>query len=120
MMAWKKPDEELVEFLSREMEGKGDLRKMFGYPVYFVNGNMFMGVHGDDLFLRLSPDDRVEIRKVFPLVRSFTPREGMTMKEYVTLPNTIQDDIENFREWRDRSFHYASSLPPRKKSRKGP
>jgi len=35
-------------------------RKMFGYTAYFFNGNMFVGVHGDKLFLRLSDADMAE------------------------------------------------------------
>ena len=38
-----------------------DYKKMFGYPAYFFNGNMFVGVHGDKLFLRLSSADMAEI-----------------------------------------------------------
>jgi len=117
-MEWKKPDEGLVELLSKEMEGMGEKRKMFGYPVYFINGNMFIGVHGDNLFMRLSQEDRVEISTSYPQVTPFTPREGTTMKEYVTLPEDVYNDLDVLREWRDRSFEYASNLPPKKKKQK--
>ena len=35
-------------------------RPMFGNLAGFVNGNMFMGLYGDGLFVRLSEEDRVE------------------------------------------------------------
>jgi TfoX/Sxy family transcriptional regulator of competence genes len=33
-------------------------RSMFGCPVAFVNGNMFTGVHNDEVSVRLSDADR--------------------------------------------------------------
>ncbi len=51
---------------------------MFGYPAYFINGNMFVGVHGDKLFLRLSDADMVEITKDCRDVVAFEPMPGRT------------------------------------------
>lgn len=91
---------------------------MFGYPVYFVNGNMFMGVHGEDIFMRLSAEDRVKILEERGDVTMFTPAEGRTMKEYVIVPKTLYEDLEPFRFWRDRSFAFVSSLPPKAKKKR--
>ncbi|WXG47581.1 MAG: TfoX/Sxy family protein [Candidatus Atabeyarchaeum deiterrae] len=64
VMKWKKAPPELVDFLAEKMRGvKCEFRKMFGYPAYFINGNMFVGIHGDSLFIRLSKPDIEEIRK---------------------------------------------------------
>jgi hypothetical protein len=42
-MEWKKTPEELVRFLDEKMAGvKAERRKMFGYPCYFINNNMFI------------------------------------------------------------------------------
>lgn len=35
-----------------------ELRKMFGYPAAFAAGNMFAGVFGESLFVRLAESDR--------------------------------------------------------------
>ncbi len=57
-MEWKKAPAELVDFIMEKMKDRNcDYKKMFGYPAYFLNGNMFVGVHGDKLFLRLSDVD---------------------------------------------------------------
>jgi TfoX/Sxy family transcriptional regulator of competence genes len=112
---WKEPKPELVDLLSMELKGLDcELRKMFGSPAYFVNNNMFIGVHGDHIFMRLSQNDRETILKERDDVSPFVPREGRTMKEYVAFEESFLRDVEIFREWRDRSFTFVSSLPERK------
>jgi TfoX/Sxy family transcriptional regulator of competence genes len=101
------------------MEGRGERRIMFGHPCYFINGNMFIGVFGDKVFLRLPQEGRDRIMKDHSEIAPFSPREGMSMKEYVTIPHPTQCDIEWFERWRDRSIDYASKLPPRKKTSRG-
>ena len=39
------------------------MRPMFGNLAAFVNGNMFAGLFGDDLFVRLPDDQAAPIRK---------------------------------------------------------
>ena len=36
-------------------------RQIFGYPAGFVNGNMFMGLHQENLVLRLPDGPRAEL-----------------------------------------------------------
>jgi TfoX/Sxy family transcriptional regulator of competence genes len=63
-MEWTKAPAELVEFITEKMKDmKCDYRKMFGYPAYFISGNMFVGVHSEKLFLRLSDVDIAKIMK---------------------------------------------------------
>jgi TfoX/Sxy family transcriptional regulator of competence genes len=58
-MKFKKADEGHSEFLEEMVSSfVCQKRKMFGSPVYFVNGSMFTGVHQDSIFLRLSEEDR--------------------------------------------------------------
>lgn len=58
-MAWRKPSEELSIILVEALAGFDvPPRKMFGSPVYFVNDNMFVGVHQDSIMLRLRAEDR--------------------------------------------------------------
>jgi TfoX/Sxy family transcriptional regulator of competence genes len=114
-MEWKKAPQELVDFIMDKMKGKNcDYKKMFGYPAYFFNGNMFVGVHGDKLFLRLSEADTVEIKKEFPSVTAFEPMPGRAMKGYVVLPKSLYSDDQAFVEWLDKSIKYVSDLPPKK------
>jgi TfoX/Sxy family transcriptional regulator of competence genes len=118
-MEWKKAPEELVEFLVQKMKNINcDYRKMFGYPAYFINGNMFAGLFGDSLFLRFSKPEREEILKTNSEAKHFEPMTGRTMKEYVVIPKSIYSKDALFSKWLNKSVKYASSLPPKQKKAK--
>jgi len=113
-MKFRNPLPELIEHLDETM-GSYDAqkRKMFGCPVYFVNRNMFCGVHQDSIFMRLSEEDRKKIQEEFDEAQIFEPMEGRKMKEYMAVPEAVYDDPETFTTWLKRSFDYVSSLPPK-------
>ena len=116
---WKKAPTELVDFVADKMKNVNcDYKKMFGYPAYFINSNMFVGVHGDKLFLRLSDADMADIMKNCSDVTAFEPMPGRAMKGYVVLPKTIYSDNKLFTEWLDKSITYVSSLPAKGKKLK--
>lgn len=118
-MEWKKAPTELVDFINEKMKSKNcDYKKMFGYPAYFVNGNMFAGIHGDKLFLRLSDSDVANIMKDCKGVSAFEPMPGRAMKGYVVLPKPIYSDDKLFGEWLNKSINYASSLAPKHEQKK--
>jgi len=115
-MEWKKAPAELVDFIIEKMKDKNcDYKEMFGYPAYFFNGNMFVGVHGEELFLRLSEADTVEIMKDIKGVSAFEPMPGRAMKGYVVLPKSVYIDDKLFGGWLNKSISFVSSLPPKKK-----
>jgi TfoX/Sxy family transcriptional regulator of competence genes len=115
-MEWKKAPAELVDFIMEKMKDRNcDYKKMFGYPAYFLNGNMFVGVHGNKRFLRLSDVDMAEIMKGFKDVFTFEPMPGRAMKGYVVLPKSVYSDDELFGEWLDKSIRFVSALPQKKK-----
>lgn len=117
-MAWKPMDSINAEKLATAASAFAfDKRKMFGYDVYFVNGNMAAGMHGSDLFMRFSSDDRNVVPSEVDAAQPFEPRPGLVMREYLTLPSTVLDDTRRLMELLSRSFTYVSSLPP--KRRKG-
>jgi TfoX/Sxy family transcriptional regulator of competence genes len=115
-MEWKKAPEELVKFLAQKMKNvKCEFRKMFGYPAYFINGNMFAGIHGETLFLRLSDSDVEKLTKTHRGVSFFEPMLGRPMKGYVAVSKSFYSDDSLFSEWLEKSVRYVSSLPPKKK-----
>lgn len=120
-MAWKKPNKELTEFLEEKMASFDCQKKMmFGSQVYFVNNNMMSGVHQDDIFTRLSEQDKEDIFASYDEASPFEPMKGRTMKQYVMLPESLYNDSEKLDEWLERSYRYVSSLPlkePKKKSK---
>lgn len=118
-MEWKKVSAELSDFLEAALMGFDCVkRKMFGCPAYFVNDNMFSGVHGDSLFIRLSEQDRKEILESFDEVMVFEPVEGRQMKEYVVLPESLYTRGELLDEWLKRSYGFALVLALKEKSKK--
>ena len=58
-----KPTEETKDFFATIVPEHPDVsvRPMFGQLSAFVNGNMFMGIFGDDVILRLPQADRDEV-----------------------------------------------------------
>jgi len=86
------------------------VRSMFGNDAAFVNGNMFMGLFGKDLFLRLSDQDQRELLREKGASK-FVPVEGRAMSGYVVVPSAWRDHPEKVRAWAARSLAWASGLP---------
>jgi TfoX/Sxy family transcriptional regulator of competence genes len=57
------------------------LKPMFGQMAGFVNGNMFIGIWGDELNLRLPDDEIAKVKKQGG--RDFEPMAGHRMSGYV-------------------------------------
>src|SRR5713226_7069363 len=54
-MKWRKSPEELVTTFESVMPAApAVMRNMFGFPAGFIHGNMFMGLHQENMILRLS------------------------------------------------------------------
>ena len=87
------------------------LRPMFGNLAAFVNGNMFAGLSGEDLFVRLPDEQSAPIRKQGG--RDFEPVAGHTMKGYVTVPKTWRSHTAASMEWIAASLAFARALPPK-------
>jgi TfoX/Sxy family transcriptional regulator of competence genes len=110
-----KPDDQTKAFFESVVPNHPgvQIRPMFGNVSAFVNGNMFMGVFGPDVFVRL-PDDE---RDLVPGGRPFEPMPGRPMREYVVLPSEWRNKPERVREWAARSLDWAEELPPKQKKR---
>ncbi len=111
-MEWKKvpkQNEEILDSLLGSLP-EAEKKKMFGCPVYFLNGNMLAGAHQESIFLRLSEDDQEEIFK-HPDVTSFSPMAGRIMREYVVIPISIYGSPDEFKKWLAKAKNYVASLP---------
>jgi len=93
------------------------VRPMFGNLSAFVNGNMFSGIYGEDLFVRLSDGDRADLLKVKG-ASLFEPMKGRPMKEYVCVPKAWLETPAMLKPWIIRSLEWSSALPPKKKTNK--
>lgn len=111
-MKWRKTPEQLVNtFLAALPEdGRVERRKMFGYPCAFVNGNMFTGLHQEDLVVRLPEQDRQTLVDTKG-AQIFAPFPGRLMKEYVAMPEAIIGSSRELKKWLQRSLEYAAALP---------
>ena len=65
------------------IEGNVEVKPMFGQLAAFVNGNMFMGLFGSDIGVKLSPTDQGRVRQAGG--GDFGPAER-PMGGYVSLP----------------------------------
>lgn len=92
------------------------VRPMFGNVAAFVNGNMFAGIFGGDLFVRLPEDGRDEL--IAEGGEEFEPMPGRPMKEYVSVPPTWRDAPDRTRTWIERSLEWAGALPPKPPKRR--
>jgi TfoX/Sxy family transcriptional regulator of competence genes len=120
MGEWKKAPEEAVAFFdSIAPAGPGiERKKMFGYPTLFANGNMYMGLFADRVWLRLAPADLAEFMKLDG-TSPFVPVAGHVMKEYGEAPAWLLADEGALQTWIGRSLEYALNMPPKvKKPRK--
>jgi TfoX/Sxy family transcriptional regulator of competence genes len=116
---FKKAPPELVEFIKEKMKDVNcDYRQMFGYPAYFINGNMFAGLFGDKLLLRLSDLDFAATLKIHREAKVFEPMPGRAMKGYVALPKSVYSDDAEFAKLLNKSVNYVSSLPAKKSKAK--
>ncbi len=117
-MSWERPSEALLELLKDNLEGvECEMRKMFGQYAFFMNGNMFCGVHQSNLFLRLAQEDVAEEMSLHPELKRFEPREGMVMKEYLQTPPEFAENRNSFRGLLTKSIEYARRLPPKSEAK---
>ncbi len=117
--AFSKAPEEMVQLFTSAMKDfpMATMRKMFGYPCAFVNGNMFTGLFQDEMFLRLSDKDRAAIRKEYG-TKLFEPMQGRPMREYVMVPHYVLKSPRLLRTWLTKGMEYAKTLPEKKKRSK--
>jgi hypothetical protein len=110
---WKKSSPELVETFQAVVPGPpATVRPMFGFPAAFVHGNMFMGLHQDDLIVRLPEGQRRELLALTG-ARVFEPMPGRPMSEYVVVPRAMHSDRAALRAWAARALAFGTSLPPK-------
>jgi TfoX/Sxy family transcriptional regulator of competence genes len=113
MPAMPKPDDDTKAFFRTIVPEAPDvqIRPMFGNLAAFVNGNMFTGLFGADLFVRVSGADRDEL--VASGGGSFEPMPGRAMTGYTTLPDAWRRDEPKASEWVLRALESIRRMPPK-------
>lgn len=105
--------EELAARIRAAIEDRGAVseRKMFGGVAWMVEGNMAVGTLGEDLMVRLDPDDAERALgepHVGPM--DFT---GRPMKGFVKVAAAGIVDDAALARWVDAGADHAASLPPK-------
>ena len=83
---------------------------MFGNLGAFVNGNMFMGLYGDEIGLKLAPESADALRAIEGAGRFGPP--GSPMGGYVTLPPALVGTPEGDL-WIALALEHVGALPPK-------
>ena len=86
-----------------------EVKPMFGQLGAFVNGNMFAGLFGDSVGVKLDEEGAAQLRDLGG--GPFGP-EVRPMSGYVTIPEDAEAEV-----WVERSAAYVATLPPKVKKK---
>ncbi len=110
-----KPSEPAKAAFSKLVPGDPSvtLRPMFGNLAAFVNGNMFSGLFGEDLFVRLPDDEAAQVMRQGG--KPFEPMPGHAMSGYVMVPAAWQEKPDSVRAWVNRALILTRAMPAKAK-----
>jgi TfoX/Sxy family transcriptional regulator of competence genes len=111
MMKMPKPsDADRLRFKSLvPNDHRVEVKPMFGNLGAFVNGNMFMGLFGSDLGVKLADADQRQLSAAGG--GPFGPAER-PMGGYVSLPAAFPE--AQAQQWIAKSLAYVAAMPPKK------
>ena len=111
----KPTDEDRARFTALAPDAPGiEIKPMFGNLGAFVNGNMFMGLFGSAVGLKLPADDLAELLAQ-PGAGPFGPEER-PMGGYAALPADWSE--EQAGAWTAKAHAHVAALPPKAKKAK--
>jgi hypothetical protein len=106
-------DEALAERVREQLAAEPAIseKAMFGGLAFLLDGNMAVGLSGDELMVRVGPDASDD-----PLARPHTRPFDMTgrpMKGWILVaPEGVAED-DDLTAWVARGVDFARSLPPK-------
>ena len=91
-------------------DARVEVKPMFGNLAAFIDGNMFMGLFGSDVGVKLPTSEEEALRRAGggPFGPAARPMSG-----YVSLPATF--DAARAEPWITKSLAFVASLPPKAK-----
>jgi TfoX/Sxy family transcriptional regulator of competence genes len=113
-----KPSEADKEFFRSVLPGdpEVEVKPMFGNLGAFVHGNMFAGLFGSAVGVRLDDAAREELEGIAGS-GPFGPA-GHAMGGYTSLPGAWRATPEVASSWVERALSHVSTLPPKVKKAK--
>ena len=110
----KPSDTDLERFRSLAPDAPDvEVKPVFGQLAAFVNGNMFAGLFGSAVGVKLSDDAGAEL-SALPGSGPFGPEER-PMGGYLSLPPDMDDDEAS--TWVERAREHVATFPPKQKKR---
>jgi TfoX/Sxy family transcriptional regulator of competence genes len=106
-------DEGLAQRLREQLASTSGLaeKKMFGGLSFLVDGNLCVGVMGEELIARVGPD-ATDAALGRPGSRLFD-FSGRPMKGWIAVdPRALEAD-DTLAEWVDKALRFARTLPPK-------
>ena len=88
------------------------VKPMFGNLGAFVNGNMFAGLFGDRIGVKVLDDEARAELAATEGAGPFGP-DGRPMGGYVAAPEAWASEPERLAEWAARAFEDVATLPPK-------
>jgi TfoX/Sxy family transcriptional regulator of competence genes len=86
-------------------------RRMFGGIAFLHRGNMAVGVSGDDLMVRVGPDN-TDAALARPGARVFD-MTGRPMRGWILVDGAALTEDDVLGEWIEKGRAFAASLPPK-------
>src|SRR5436309_6333777 len=104
-------DEQLANSVRKQLGRKAGLveKIMFGVLAFVINGNMSVGIHGNELIVRIASESTDAALKE-PGARIFDIA-GRPMKGWLLVGGAGLTDPASFTKWVRRGVDYASTLP---------
>jgi TfoX/Sxy family transcriptional regulator of competence genes len=118
-MSMPRPDEESKAFFASviPVDPRITIKPMFGNIGSFINGNMFSGLFGNQIFVRLPENERILLLEEEG-ASEFSPMPGRAMKEYVTIPEQWRQEPDKIRDWIERSLSWVGEMPEKESKKK--
>jgi TfoX-like protein len=106
-------DEDLANRVREQLAGEPAVteKAMFGGLAFMLSGNMAVGLTGDELMVRLAPDDG-DAALAEPDTRPFD-MTGRPMRGWIVVGAGAIASDEGLRDWVGRGVAFALSLPPK-------
>ena len=106
-------DETLAERIRDYLADISDVteRKMFGGIAFMLSGNMAVGVSGDEMMVRIPPEEHDELIAE-PGVRDFD-LSGRAMKGWILVSGERLAEESDLAHWIGIGTGFAGSLPPK-------
>jgi len=113
MAKFEKQNAETAELFEEAIKfSECEKRKMFGYSVGFINGNMAAGVFADRIFFRVKRENQAEEKSNNKEITDFEPVAGRKMKDYLELKGT-REHRDLIRAYIEKAIDITRQLPPK-------